>query len=193
MAASRLRRARHGLLACALSLFLLLLLPRLLSVGIFFDGLTYAAVARNLSLGIGSFWAPHYTQTIYPTFHEQPPLGLWMQSLLFRLFGDTPRVEAFYGLGAGLLLLLLMAGIWRAGPRRPRTGVWLPILLLAVYPLTSWILASNMLEITMALWTAAAVWIALRAVRARRPRTQLLGGMLAGCLTAGALLTKGPV
>lgn len=190
---SRRRLARRALRGAACALFLLLLLPRMLAVGMFFDGVTYAAVARNLALGIGSFWQPHYTQTIYPAFCEQPPLGLWLQSLAFRLCGDSAHVESFYGLGAGLLLLLLLSGLWRALGMQRRAGAWLPILLLAVYPLTSWILASNMLESTMTLFTTAAVLVALLAVGARLAGRQILGGLLAGGLVAAAVLTKGPV
>ena len=52
------------------------LLPRLAHRGMFLDGVTYASIARNLAEGRGRFWAPHYTATIYPAFHEHPPLGV---------------------------------------------------------------------------------------------------------------------
>src|SRR4051812_22549428 len=64
------------------------IMPRLAQRGMFVDGLTYASIARNLAEGRGSFWSPSYTATIYPEFHEHPPLGLWLQSLWFRVLGD---------------------------------------------------------------------------------------------------------
>ena len=60
------------------------LVPRLAQRGMFVDGVTYAAIARNLAEGRGTFWSPHYTATLYSIFHEHPPLGLWLESLWFR-------------------------------------------------------------------------------------------------------------
>lgn len=45
----------------------------------FVDGVTYAAIARNLAQGNGSFWSPFYTATLYPQFFEHPPLGFALQ------------------------------------------------------------------------------------------------------------------
>ena len=67
--------------------------PRLAHRGMFVDGVTYASIARNLAEGRGSFWSPSYTATLYPQFHEHPPLGFWLQSLWFRVFGDHLFVE----------------------------------------------------------------------------------------------------
>ncbi len=89
------------------------LLPRLLQHGMFLDGVTYAAIARNLAAGAGSFWAPHYTATIYPVFHEHPPLGLWLESLSFRVLGDHWWVERLHATVIFGLTALLIAVIWR--------------------------------------------------------------------------------
>jgi 4-amino-4-deoxy-L-arabinose transferase-like glycosyltransferase len=88
-------------------------LPRLAHRGMFVDGVTYAAIARNLAIGRGTFWNPFYTATIYPIFHEHPPLGFWLQSLWFRVAGDHLWVERTYSITAGLLTALLIAAFWR--------------------------------------------------------------------------------
>ena len=94
----------------------------------FVDGVTYASIARNLSEGRGSFWSPSYTATIYPQFHEHPPLGFWLQSLWFRVLGDHGYVERAYALAAAAGTAWLIAVIWRrlntrAGPEdRPAGG-----------------------------------------------------------------------
>jgi 4-amino-4-deoxy-L-arabinose transferase-like glycosyltransferase len=88
-------------------------LPRLAHRGMFVDGVTYAAVARNLAIGRGSFWNPSYTSTVYPIFHEHPPLGFWLQSLWFRVMGDHLWVERAYSLIAALLTAVLIAAFWR--------------------------------------------------------------------------------
>lgn len=54
----------------------LLLIPTLVQDGMFLDGITYSAISRNMANGIGSFWHPHYTETLYPHFNEHPPLYL---------------------------------------------------------------------------------------------------------------------
>ena len=77
--------------ACAAAI-----VPRLAHRGMFVDGVTYASIARNLAAGRGSFWSPSYTATIYPQFHEHPPLGFWLQSLWFRALGDHLFVERLY-------------------------------------------------------------------------------------------------
>ena len=61
------------LLMCAI--FVAATVPRLAHRGMFVDGVTYASIARNLAEGRGTFWTPSYTATIYPQFHDHPPLG----------------------------------------------------------------------------------------------------------------------
>src|ERR1700730_398988 len=71
-----------------LAVFAAATVPRLMHRGMFVDGVTYASIARTLAEGRGRFWAPFYTSTIYPQFHEHLPLGFWLQSLWFRVLGD---------------------------------------------------------------------------------------------------------
>jgi len=47
----------------------------LFTKGMFFDGLTYASIARNINEGIGTLWVPSYTPTIHPEFYEHPPFS----------------------------------------------------------------------------------------------------------------------
>jgi len=186
-------RARTLLLFVALALLLVLVLPRLTSRGMFFDGVTYAALSRNLAAGAGSFWKPFYTETIYPVFREHPPLAFGMQAAAFRILGDSPLVEGFYGLATGIAVFLLIGALWSATGGGKRAGGWFPALLFAVFPLTSWILASNMLENTMAVFTTAAVLAACRASLSPGNAGRFGVGALAGLLAAAAFLAKGPV
>jgi hypothetical protein len=51
--------ARPLVLRLAVAILLLALtIPRMAQRGMFGDGLLYATIARNLSIGSGSFWAP---------------------------------------------------------------------------------------------------------------------------------------
>src|SRR6218665_3626225 len=81
-----------------IAVFTLLLLPPLLQDGMFLDGVTYASIARNLAEGRGSAFTLHYTQTLYPKFYEHPQLQFILQSLLFRVMGDSIFVERLYTL-----------------------------------------------------------------------------------------------
>jgi len=76
--------------------FLLIVYQDLLSNGMFLDGLIYSTVSKNLANGLGTFWNPHFTSTCLPEFHEHPPLVFGIQSLFFRLFGDSMYVERLY-------------------------------------------------------------------------------------------------
>jgi 4-amino-4-deoxy-L-arabinose transferase-like glycosyltransferase len=66
----------------------LILLP-LYQDGMFMDGVQYAAVARNLAKGIGSFWFPVFSDNYVAglnSFHEHPPLVYYLQSFFFKIF-----------------------------------------------------------------------------------------------------------
>src|SRR6266446_5099433 len=143
--------SRSSLLFLALSVYCLLVLPRMLSHGMFLDGVVYASIARNMAENYGSFWRPSYTATVYPIFYEHPPLGFWLQSWAYRLCGDSAYVEALWGCFVGLLILVGLAGIWRCLTPQSYAiaGAWFPIMLFVVMPMTSWALANNMLENTM--------------------------------------------
>ena len=205
---TRFRRLTLAALAAAL-------VPRLAHRGMFVDGVTYAAIARNLAEGRGTFWAPHYTATLYPAFHEHPPLGLWLESLWFRVLGDHVFVERLYALTVALTTAALIVVFWRRldgpakggppvhgeGGRHAPTDVgsgfsrtaWLPVLLWIAIPVVSWAAVGNLLEPTVSLFTLAAVLGVLQADRATTTGRALTSGALSGLCVAAAFLTKGPV
>lgn len=69
--------------------------------GMFFDGVTYAAVAHNLFLGIGNIRSPVFD--IFPAnsnsfdwhggFYEHPSLVFVIDSLFYKTFGDAEYVD----------------------------------------------------------------------------------------------------
>jgi 4-amino-4-deoxy-L-arabinose transferase-like glycosyltransferase len=175
-------------------------LPRLTHRGMFFDGVTYAAISRNLAIGRGTFWDPHYTETLHPHFHEHPPLGLWLPSLGFRLLGDHLYVEGLYDALCALLMVALIVVIWKRTSsvrlKPDTTGVatenWLPVLLWIVPPVASWTIVGNLFETTLMVFTTAAVLMIVRAVQAEGWRA--VGWAAAsGLAVAAAFMTKGPV
>jgi 4-amino-4-deoxy-L-arabinose transferase-like glycosyltransferase len=162
----------------------------------FVDGVTYASIARNLAGGQGSFWSPFYTSTIYPQFHDHPPLGFWLQSLWFRLLGDHLFVERGYSLAAALVTAFVIARIWRRLEARHddlSSWDWLPILFWIAVPVVSWAIVGNLLETSVSVFTTAAVAAAIEAAYADRMTAAVGWGILSGASIVAATLTKGPV
>ncbi len=168
-----------------------LLLSCFLQKGLFFDGITYAAISKNLAHGLGSFWAPHYTQTLYPQFFEHPPLIFGLQSLFFILFGDTPATERVYTVFTTILCLFLIASIWKLFYPDKETGNWwpLPVLLWIITPVVFWSGRNNMLENTLTVFTLSATWFTCKGLLSGR----ILWFLPGGAFILAAFLSKGPV
>ena len=113
--------ARHPLAVLAVTVFLAWAGIRLLSSEMFLDGVTYAAIARNLAEGRGTFWAASYNADFTP-FAEHPPLAFWLQSWAFRALGDSPWVERLWGWALGALMLVLVARLHGAVRRAVAPG-----------------------------------------------------------------------
>ena len=88
-------------------------LPRLLVPGMFFDGVIYATISRNMAAGIGDIWHPVFSATHWADYRDAPPLAFALESLLFRLLGDHFWVEKLYSTLTGLATAFLIAAIWR--------------------------------------------------------------------------------
>ena len=170
------------------------LLPGLVRPGMFFDGVTHAAIARNMAVGVGHFWHPIFSPNDGAGYHEQPPFGFWLESLLFRALGDHFWVEKVYSALVGLATAAVICAIWRrlAGDRDDlRNCDWLPLALWAAIPGWGWMYVNNMLENTLGLFTALAVYAILRASDGGRAASLWL--VAGAAAIASAVLSKGPV
>ncbi|MGB6036491.1 MAG: glycosyltransferase family 39 protein [Cryomorphaceae bacterium] len=174
----------------AAAIFLGLLLPFLVQRGMFLDGVTYAAIAKNLSLGVGSFWAPHYTPTLYPVFYEHPPLVFSLQSILFDLFGDQFWVERLYSFLMGLAVIGGM--LFCLCQLFDRQKAWLAaavaVILWISIPQVFWSFRNNMLENTSSVFTLLSVGSFL----AFRQKGKLWNAILGSLFLVAAFLSKGP-
>jgi 4-amino-4-deoxy-L-arabinose transferase-like glycosyltransferase len=170
---------------------LALTIPRVWQRGMFVDGVTYAAIARNMAAGVGTFWAPSFSSTHYPQFFEQPPLGLGLQALAFLVLGDHPAVERAYAVCVFLLNGLLIAALARRflAP----AWDWVPVLLWLAPSVVTWTVVNNMLENTQALFSSAACYALLRTAGPRPRRADTAWAATAGLCVVAATLTKGPV
>jgi 4-amino-4-deoxy-L-arabinose transferase-like glycosyltransferase len=141
-----------------IGLFLILVSKSLLTEGMFFDGVTYASISRNMAEGQGTFWNPHYTQTLYPEFRQHPPLALGMEALAFKAFGDHWWVEKAYSVLMFLLSGLFIALIWKRTTNNLRWA-WLSLLFWLVMPLVFWSATNNLLENTMSVFVLLSVYL----------------------------------
>ena len=150
------------------------------------DGLIYAAISKNMAGGEGSFWYPHLSETFFPEFHEHPPLALAMQSVLFRIFGNSIYIERFYSLLTYLIAGFIIIGIWKEVTGERKTA-WIPLFLWILVPNISWACANNMLENTMTVFVCFSVLFYLKSLKNRRLLFLILSGF---AITAG-VLSKG--
>lgn len=149
------------------SLFLFLVAPKLFSDGMFSDGLQYATISRNMAIGLGNFWHPHLTDSLYPVFHEHPPLALFLQSVCFRIFGDSIFVERFYSLFTFILTGWFLVLLWKELTNKVETG-WIPLLLWISIPKNSWACANNMLENSMMVFVVLSALFYLKSLHKKR-------------------------
>lgn len=170
--------------------------PALLADGMFMDGLLYTCVAKNLADGIGTFWFPLFDQNWsnneLPYFLEQPPLGFNIMATFFRFFGDSLYVERLYSLVTYLLSTIFIVLIWKEAYYNNKTvqkNSWLPVVLWIVIPVCYWAFSNNMLECTMTVFTASAVYFFLLSER-WSTLPQIIGLCISALLTLLAGLTK---
>ena len=165
---------------------LILMSKSLLTEGMFFDGVTYASISRNMAEGQGTFWNPHYTQTLYPEFRQHPPLALGIEALAFKAFGDHLWVEKAYSVLMFLLSGLLIVMIWRRTTNNPRWA-WLPLLFWIAMPLVTWCATNNMLENTMTVFVLLSVYLMIVSYQ----KNNKLWLFMAGVALFAAFLSKG--
>ena len=179
----------------AFSTLLGLTLPILIQDGMFMDAMLYTSVSHNLSMGIGTFWFPQFSvhnMAGLSSFHEQPPLVFGIQSLFYKILGNSMYVERFYTFltmcTTGMLIGLLWKEIYRDKPDLKRIG-WLPLILWITIPVCFWSYSNNMHENTMGIFTLTAVILIFRSFRAGK--FQIILWALSGIFIFFATLSKG--
>jgi len=172
------------------SIFCILILPRLMSYGVFFDGVIYGMISKNLAEGLGTAWSPYFNQ-LNPTFFEHPPLVFWVQSIFFKVFGDSRFIDVFYSFFTGLVTLFLMKSIWKRTTTL-NVGSWFVVILFSVIPMISWIYANNMLENTLTVLTLLTVLSIIFTLKVSNSFFLILGGVFSGIFLIASFLAKGP-
>lgn len=185
---------KHGVVgflqAATLLVIAALIIPPLIWDDMFLDGVTYAAISKNLADGIGTFAQPHYTKTLYPVFSEHPLLVFWIQAQLFKLLGDGLIVERIYTFLCAILSAFGIHALWTLIVKddNQKKHAWLPTLIWIVTPIVFWSYSNNMLENTMSVFVLFSIYFQVSGYKRNNPFIFLLGVMF----LMMAFLTKGP-
>ena len=182
----------YPFLLITISLFIVLIVPTLIKDGMFLDGVNYAAISKNLANGIGTFWQPHYTKTLYTSFHEQPPLVFGIQAIFFKLLGNHIYVERIYSFLTGILTLLLIIKIWNFIHTKFKSKQlnWLPVSFWIITPIVFWSYSNNMLENTLGIFCLASIFYIIKSILANT-RQSVLYIFLASLFIVAGFLSKG--
>lgn len=167
-----------------------LILPFTLGKGMFFDGLTYAAIARNLAENKGSFLHPFYCLEVKNPFYEHPPLAFGIQSLAFKIFGSSYLIEKLYSVLCMLLLLAVFKKIIsRLSEENSNTSFYNTLLFYMPIPVVYWSWTSNLLENTLMVFMFASIFFILTGLQKRKNGYFILSAIF----IFAAWHVKGPV
>jgi len=175
-------------------------LPRLLTQGMFGDGLLYSSLARNLAEGRGTMWAPFFSSGYWIEFasgnpyFENPPLIIWLQAGFFWLLGDHWWSEKLYSLLLFLLNAWLLVRVWEIPLRgtvfQGKYG-WVPLLFWYLIPVVIWGNPNNLMDNNLLTFCLLALLLALDGLFSDR-RIWLKMSFAGVCVYLG-FMTKGPV
>lgn len=159
----------------------------------FIDGVWYAVISRNLAEGMGTFWFPQFSATIFPSFHEHPPFIFGAQSLFFGLLGDHWLTERLFSLSHYLASGLMIFLLWgKATQSLPKLRSWwiIPLLLWQVNLVTYYFQPANLLDASVSVFGMLAIWCMWNAFDSRKSLFWLVA---AGVILGLGFLSKGVV
>jgi len=159
-----------------ISIFTMLTLPSFFSENMTLDGVIYASLSRNLANGLGTFWSPQLSNTLFKHFYEHPPLAIGFQSIWFHLLGDTIYTEKLYSLSTYILTSYLITLIWKEVTGTISSG-WIPLLFYFTTTKIAWACSNNILENTMNIFVCFAVYSYLIALKKKSFYYVLLSGL----------------
>ena len=144
-----------------IGLFLIITSNHLLSKGMFMDGLFYATISRNISVGDGSLWHLKFTNTLLKNFHEHPPLAMWLQSFYFDCFGTNMIVDKLYSFSTYFFSAVVIHKSWKF--LFPKSELsWIVLFFWLFTPVVSWSVSNNMLENTLTIFILLAFYYSLK-------------------------------
>ena len=141
----------------------------------FMDGLYYTTIARNIAVGDGTVWDMKFTNTFFTHFHEHPPLAMWLESLYFKVLGNSWFVDKFYSVNTYVFTAFFIRKIWKViFPDSPLT--WVVLLFWLFTPVVFWAVGNNMLENTLSIFMMISVYYSLKSVITNKWYFSVLAG-----------------
>lgn len=177
------------------SVVLAFTLPVLVQDAMFQDAMLYSSVSHNLALGIGTFWFPQYSTLNIagiPSFHEQPPLVFGIQSIFYKVLGDSIYVERFYTLLALIAHIILINALWKLNfdkSQGERKLGWIAVFFWILIPVCWWSFHNNLMENTMSLFDLAAIILVVQNLK--KPVINYPEWIIAGFMIFLASFSKG--
>jgi len=177
------------------SIVLAFTLPVLVQDAMFQDAMLYSSVSHNLAIGIGTFWFPQYSTLNIagiPSFHEQPPLVFGIQSIFYKVLGDSIYVERFYTLLALIAHIILINLLWKLNfdksPDQRKLG-WIAVFFWILIPVCWWSFHNNLMENTMSLFDLVAVILIVQNLK--KSSINYFAWIIAGFMIFLASFSKG--
>ena len=166
----------------------------------FGDGLLYASMSRNMAEGRGSFWKPYFSssywlENIPDTYYENPPLMLWLQSLLFRMTGDHWWVEKVFCIFILIVNIVLLRFLWNIifSTKEEYKKYWyLVVFWWYLIPVVIWGNVNNMMDSVLLSFCLAAIAFLIKSFE-KKDKTDFIALSYAGICIFCGVLTKGPV
>ena len=177
------------------SIVLAFTLPVLVQDAMFQDAMLYSSVSHNLAIGIGTFWFPQYSTLNIagiPSFHEQPPLVFGIQSVFYKVLGDSIYVERFYTLLMIIAHIILINVLWKLNFNKTHNQYklgWIAVTFWILIPVCSWCFHNNLMENTMSIFDLAAVIIIVQHLK--KQSVNYFAWIIAGLLIFLASFSKG--
>lgn len=128
-----------------------------LTEGISRAGMDNAVISQRMAEGFEDFWLPSLTSPGHPDRMNYLPLGYWLESQWYDLFGDNSfMAEKVYSVLTYFIIAALMIWIWMLFGMPKSTG-WLPLVCWITIPIVSWSATNNLLESTMTMFVLLSV------------------------------------
>ena len=174
-------------------------IPRLVTQGLFGDGLLYASMARNLSIGVGEYWSPYFSSSYWlpyvdgTRYIENPPGMLWIQSMFFQIVGDHWWTEKLYSFFITAISCLLIVKVWNRIYEQDSVAkyfAFLPLLFWYTMPTIFWGAPNNLMDNSIVIPCLASCYFLIKAMQVERYITP---SILATIFLFIAFMIKGPV
>lgn len=173
-----------------ITLFFWIFIPKILTIGMFFDGLTHSSIARNL-IEKGNIWKNiwhlQYTETTLPWVIHYPFFAYLIQGIIYSFSPDNLYLDKIQSVLFGFLTLIALHIFWNKYKKDNKINIssWWFLTLWLLIPLTRFIINNNLLENILVLFiTISTIFMLYK---------NFYLSILSGIFLFFAFLIKGPM